>query len=95
MRTHELAPEANRELVSNAADSLTSGGWLVVIDQLRGRSDHATATTVERLATGECGEAYDAGSYREWFSDAGLRAVQVRDIPGTNRQAVLGQTRVS
>ncbi|WP_435361385.1 methyltransferase domain-containing protein [Haloarchaeobius sp. DFWS5] len=90
MRTHEFSRETNRELVAGAADLLADDGWLVVVDYLRDRSARATETTVRSLATGD-GEAYTSSDYREWFDAAGLRAVQVRGVPGTERQAVLGR----
>ncbi|WP_435344343.1 methyltransferase domain-containing protein [Haloarchaeobius sp. HRN-SO-5] len=94
MRTSEFSRATNRRLVAAAADALVPGGWLVVVDHLRGRSPAATPTTVARLALG-AGEAYHPSTYREWFEAAGLQAVQVRDVPGTNRQTVLGKARDS
>lgn len=94
VRTSDRSAAANRRLVAAAADALAPGGWLVVVDYLRGRSPAARAETVRRLALGS-GEAHEPATYREWFESAGLRAVQVRDVPGTDRQAVLGQARDS
>ncbi|MFD1644253.1 methyltransferase domain-containing protein [Haloarchaeobius litoreus] len=94
LRTSDRSAAANRRLVAAAADALAPGGWLVVVDHLRGRSPAARTTTVRRLALGS-GEAYEPAAYREWFESAGVRAVQVRDVPGTDRQAVLGQARDS
>ncbi|WP_439028459.1 class I SAM-dependent methyltransferase [Haloarchaeobius sp. DT45] len=102
MRTHEFDAETNRRLVSRAHDVLTGGrdvaesgdstGWLVVVDYLRDRSPRASATAVTELATGT-GACYTGDQYREWFDTAGFRAIQVRDVPGTDRQVVLGQAR--
>ncbi|WP_256297906.1 methyltransferase domain-containing protein [Haloarchaeobius salinus] len=94
LRTSDRSAAANRRLVAAAADALAPGGWLVVVDYLRGRSPAARARTVHRLALGS-GEAHEPANYRDWFEAAGLRAVQVRDVPGTDRQAVLGQARDS
>ncbi|MFC4406435.1 class I SAM-dependent methyltransferase [Haloarchaeobius iranensis] len=94
LRTGERSAAANRRLVAGAADALGPGGWLVVVDYLRERSPAARAATVRRLALGS-GEAHAPAAYRDWFEAAGLRAVQVRDVPGTDRQAVLGQARDS
>ncbi|WP_435334776.1 class I SAM-dependent methyltransferase [Haloarchaeobius sp. TZWWS8] len=90
MRTHEFGRETNRALVSRAADTLADDGWLVLVDHLRDESPQATATTVRTLANG-AGEAYGRDDYREWFDAAGLRSFQVRSVPGTGRQAVLGR----
>ncbi|WP_267641882.1 hypothetical protein [Haloarchaeobius amylolyticus] len=99
LRTHEFTAETNRELVAGAHDVLAeptddgdAGGWLVVVDHLRDRSPRATATTVTELATGE-GACYASDRYREWLDAAGFRAIQVRDVPGTDRQVVCGQAR--
>ncbi|WP_440988222.1 methyltransferase domain-containing protein [Haloarchaeobius baliensis] len=94
VRTSDRSAAANRRLVAAAADALAPGGWLVIVDYLRGRSPAARGKTVRRLALG-AGEAHDPGAYREWLESAGLRAVQVREVPGTDRQAVLGQARDS
>ena len=94
LRTSERSAKANRRLVAGAADALAPGGWLVVVDYLRERSPAAREATVRRLALGS-GEAHAPTAYRDWFETAGLRAVQVRDVPGTDRQAVLGQARDS
>jgi SAM-dependent methyltransferase len=94
LRTSDRSAAANRRLVTEAADALAPGGWLVVVDYLRERSPVAREATVRRLALGS-GEAHPPASYRDWFEAAGLRAVQVRDVPGTDRQAVLGQARDS
>jgi SAM-dependent methyltransferase len=94
LRTSERSAAANRRLVATAADALAPGGWLVVVDYLRERSPAAREATVRRLALGS-GEAHAPAAYRDWFEAAGLRAVQVRDVPGTERGAVLGQARDS
>jgi SAM-dependent methyltransferase len=83
------SPEANRALLGAAADALSDDGVLVLLEPVGGRSDAAVAAAAEALALG-AGEAYGEAAFREWLSAAGFDAVRVRDVPGTERQAVVG-----
>jgi len=76
-----------RGLLTAVRDALDPDGVAVVVDRLGGRSPRATSVAVEALATGE-GGAYSADDYREWLGDAGFDDIAVRDVPGTDRQAV-------
>ncbi len=89
--THRLPPGENRHLASTVCDLLTGGGHLVLIDRLRGRSPGANALAVEALATTVGGDAYTEERYRDWLDDGGYDDVAVRDVPGTDRQAVVGR----
>ena len=89
--THRLPPDENRHLVAAAHDLLTRGGHLVLIDRLAGRSPGATALAVEALATTEGGGTYSADQYRSWLRDGGFADVEVRDVPETDRQAVVAR----
>ncbi|WP_121821764.1 methyltransferase domain-containing protein [Halostella salina] len=76
-----------RGLLAAVRDALDPDGVAVVVDRLADRSPRATSVAVEALATGD-GGAYDADDYRDWLTDAGFDGVAVRDVPGTDRQAV-------
>lgn len=89
--THRLSSGENRHLVAAAHDLLTAGGHLVLVDRLRGRSAGATALAVEALATTEGGGTYAADRYRSWLDDGGFTDVDVRDVPETDRQAVVAR----
>lgn len=91
--THRLAPDENRTLLATLADALSPGGTAVVVDALRDRSPAATAVSLDALATTAGGDAYPTGRYEEWFADAGFSEVAVREVPGTDRQAVVGSRR--
>lgn len=88
---HQLTTAENRHLAAAARGLLSTGGHLVVVDRLRGRSAGATALDVEALATTVGGRAYDEDAYRSWFDEAGFVGVDVADVPGTDRQAVAGR----
>jgi SAM-dependent methyltransferase len=89
--TRRLSPDENREFVANARDALADDGRLVLVDALRGESSLAPAAALEALATSERGEAYDAPSIRDWLDEAGFERIDVRTIPGTDLQAVVGR----
>jgi len=88
---HKLTTAENRHLASAARGLLSTGGHLVVVDRLRGRSAGATALDVEALATTVGGRAYDEADYRSWFDGAGFVGVDVAAVPGTDRQVVAGR----
>jgi hypothetical protein len=78
-----------RDLFGRLYDALDADGAVVVVDRLADRSAGATADAIAALASGERGP-HDAAAYREWLGDAGFATVEVRDVPGTERQAVTG-----
>lgn len=87
---HALGPEKNRELVANVYDALDPGGAAVFIDHVRGRTDGAAMFGAYMLAVTENGDTYTADQFREWFDDAGFETFEIRDVPGTNQQAIVG-----
>jgi SAM-dependent methyltransferase len=89
--THLLGPAENRDFVANAHDALTEDGRIVLVDALHGESQLAPAAALEALATSQHGEAYDASTVRDWLDAAGFDRIEVRTIPGTDLQAVVGR----
>lgn len=87
-----LSPAENRHLLTAVSEALEPGRTLVLVEALGGRSTAAPAVAVEGLATG-AGGAYEAATYRSWLADAGFGRVEVRDVPGTDRQAVVARKR--
>ncbi|NHN48256.1 methyltransferase domain-containing protein [Halostella sp. JP-L12] len=83
--------DGTRDLIDRLSDALAPDGTVVVVDRLADRSPGATADAIAALATGESGPR-SAAAYREWL-DAGFESVDVRDVPGTDRQAVTGSKR--
>jgi SAM-dependent methyltransferase len=88
--THRLTPGENRGLLATVADALSPGGTAVAVDALRDRSPAATDVALDALASTAGGDTYPTECYREWFREAGFSTVTVRQVPGTDRQAVVG-----
>lgn len=87
--THRLTADENRAFVGTAATALSPGGALVLTDAVRERSAAAPRVAATELARGR-GDAHDEASYRAWLDDAGFESVRVREVPGTDLQAVIG-----
>jgi SAM-dependent methyltransferase len=88
--THRRTGEANQAFVAAAAGVLSPGGVVVLTDAVRGRSPSAPRVAAVELARGR-GDAHDEASYRGWLDDAGFESIRVRDVPGTDLQAVVGR----
>jgi hypothetical protein len=63
---------------------------VVVLEPLRGESSAARRVAVERLAFGR-GDAYDRETVESWLTAAGFVGCETTDVPGTERQAVVGR----
>ncbi len=87
---HALAPEENRTLLENVFNALEPGGVAVFTDQVRGRAEDAAVMGAHMLAQTENGDTYTANQFEGWFADAGFVGFEIRDVPGTNQQAVVG-----
>lgn len=87
-----MAPEEASETVALAADLLDESGAVVLAERVRGRSPDSTAVAARELALAR-GDVHGADDYLSWFEDAGLADADVREIPGTSRQAVVGSKR--
>ncbi len=88
--SHRLPPEGNRALLANLRSVLDAGGTAVLVDHVRGRSPQAATVAVEALATTAGGDTYTEERYREWLLEAGFQALEIRAVPGTDRQAIVG-----
>jgi SAM-dependent methyltransferase len=82
-------------LVEGVHDSLTPGGVAVFVDTLHGRcsTDATTRRAVDALATAT-GGLYDEATVRSWVDSAGFGRQTVRDVPGTDLQAVVAERAV-
>ncbi len=88
--SHMFGPEGNRTLFSNCFEVLDPGGTVVCTDFVHGRSERTPVFAVNMLAHTERGDTYSAERYREWLADAGFEDSEIRDIPGTDLQAIIG-----
>lgn len=89
--THMFSPAENRRLFENVRDALREGGTLVCTDYVRGRSDGAPGFAVHMLAQTDGGNTYEADDYRQWLQETGFTAIDVRDIPGMEIQAIVAR----
>ncbi|WP_158055346.1 class I SAM-dependent methyltransferase [Halorussus halophilus] len=87
---HGLGPGENKQLLANAADALEPGGAVVLTDKVRGHADDAALFGAHMLAQTERGDTYTESQFADWFDAAGLEAFEVKDVPGTNLQALTG-----
>lgn len=90
--THVFGPEENRRLFGNCYEALSPGGAVVCTDFVRGRSSRAPAFAVNMLAQTENGDTYTEEEYRDWLIEAGFERAEIREIPGTGMQAIVGHT---
>lgn len=87
---HGLGPEENQQLLANAADALVPGGAVVLTDKVRGHADDAALFGAHMLAQTEHGDTYTEAQFADWFDAAGFEAFEIRDVPGTQLQALTG-----
>jgi SAM-dependent methyltransferase len=87
--THLLGSGDNRRLFERLAEAVAPDGTAVIVDHLWGRSGRATSVALEALARTDAGTVYEPDRYRKWAKNAGFDEVVVRDVPGTDRQAVV------
>ncbi|GKZ14156.1 class I SAM-dependent methyltransferase [Haladaptatus sp. T7] len=87
---HALGPAENRALSKNVYDALEPGGVAVFIDKVRGWADDAALFGAHMLAQTENGDTYTEDQFEGWFDDAGFDDFEIRDVPGTNQQAIVG-----
>lgn len=88
---HALSPDENRALLDNAFDALEPGGAVVHVDWVRGRSEGAALLGAHMFVQTENGDTYTEDRFRAWLADAGFEERDVRAVPGTNMQAVIGR----
>ena len=81
--------EGNRRFVARLADAADEGGTVVLVGRLWDRSENAVPATIEAYAR-HGGEIYPESAFREWFEAAGLGDPKIRQVPGTDRYAVIG-----
>ena len=87
---HAFDSEENRRLLANVADALEPGGTVVHVDYVRGRSDRASIFGAHMLAQTTGGNTYTGDEFETWLTDAGFDGVEIRDVPGTAYQAIVG-----
>jgi hypothetical protein len=84
-----MDPAAARATCAAAADLLGGDGIVVTADAFADAGEASVAAQARGLASGH-GGVHAPGTVRDWFSEAGLSAVRVSEIPGTDRRAAIG-----
>jgi SAM-dependent methyltransferase len=104
---HGLSSEENQRFLAHAFDALEPGGWVVLTDKVRDRADDGERTDGSRsstdssvgaalfgahmLAQTEAGDTYTEAQFADWLGDAGFEDAEIRDVPGTQLQAIAGR----
>ena len=81
--------EETRAFVARLAGATTDGGTVVLVDRLWNRSENSVPATIEAYARHGGGLSRES-DFREWFEAAGLGDPEIRQVPGTDRYAVVG-----
>ncbi|UPW02267.1 methyltransferase domain-containing protein [Halorussus gelatinilyticus] len=88
---HGLSPDENRRFLAEAFDALAPGGAVVLTDRVRGRAEDAALFGAHMLAQTEAGDTYTEDQFTSWLREAGFEDVEVRDVPGFDRQVIAGR----
>lgn len=89
--TVSFSPAENERYFENVYEALESGGTIVDMEYVRGRSDAAAMFAVHMLTMSETGNTYPPDRYHSWLDGAGFRDSSVSTIPGTDFQAIAGK----
>lgn len=74
----------------NAYETVDPGGTFVCVERISGRSEVAARFAVHMLVFADSGGIHEASTYRDALDAAGFVDGEVRDVPGTVYQAVIG-----
>lgn len=75
---------------ANAYDALDPGGTFVCMEHVRGRAEVAERFAAHMLSMAGSGNTKTEEQYRTCLEDAGFADVDVRDVPDTDFQAMIG-----
>lgn len=89
--TSGFTPEDIRNYFANAYAALDPGGTFVSVERVRGDSPVAERFAVHMLAVFPTGDTYDGETYREALADAGFVEPEIREVPRTEYQAIVGR----
>jgi len=85
---HSMSPAECASVVTSAANALTSGGALAILDFLRDTGLSSSLFAVNMLVATSAGDVYGEADYRRWCEAAGLRDFAVHE-PGGQAQRLL------
>jgi hypothetical protein len=87
--TRRLPPDEAGAFVGRLADAAAPEGTVVVADVVWDRSPRAVPAAVTAFAR-DGGTVHATSDYAAWFEAAGLGTPTTHDVPGTDRQVVVG-----
>jgi ubiquinone/menaquinone biosynthesis C-methylase UbiE len=79
---HSMSPAECELAVGSAANALTSGGALAILDFLRDSGASSSLFAVNMLVATSAGDVYSEQDYRRWCEAAGLRDFTVHELGG-------------
>lgn len=88
---HIYGEAKNRRLTERVFSMLGPGGTLAVVDYVWGRSPRARMFAVDMLQATDEGGVWTEGEFRDWFTSAGFKDVQVVDLKLRTKQLILGR----
>ena len=77
---HSMSPAECGLVVESAANALTSGGALAILDLLRDTGLSSSLFAVNMLVATSAGDVYGEEDYRRWCEAAGLRDFAVHEV---------------
>ncbi|MFB6253526.1 MAG: class I SAM-dependent methyltransferase [Halobacteriaceae archaeon] len=89
--TVSMTPEELYDYFNNVLGALDSGGTFVCMDHVRGRAEVAERFSVHMLTMAPSGRTKTAEQYRSCLDETGFVNSEVREIPGTDFQAIIGE----
>jgi SAM-dependent methyltransferase len=89
--TSSFTPEEIQTYFGNAFAALDPGGTFVCTERIHGRSKVAERFAVHMLVFAETGGTHTESEYLDALADAGFVDREIREVPGTEYQVVLGR----
>jgi len=89
--TVSLSLPGIREYFGNVFEALDSGGTFVAAEWVRDRADVAERFGLHMLSMSDVGNTYTENEYRLALESAGFIEPEIRDVPDTRFQLVVGQ----
>lgn len=78
--SHIYGPERNRDLLTRASRALAPGGWLAIVDFVRGVSEFAPLFALTMLLSTDEGGTWTLEQYGSWLHAAGLVRFRCRTV---------------
>lgn len=86
--SHIYGPDDHKNLLRRLRDIVSPGGFLVIVDFVRGVSDRAPLFAINMLVHTERGSTWTEGDYRSWVTGAGFKEPAFEEISPGGRVAI-------